>query len=92
MEVPRLGVKLDLKRLVYTMATATPDPSCVYIHRSLCQLQMLNPQREVRHHTCILMDTSVPIPLSHSRNSYLGDLWSHKHMFSEEVSDQVSLN
>ena len=29
MEVPRLGVELELQPLAYTTATATPDPSCL---------------------------------------------------------------
>jgi len=29
MEVPRLGVKLELQLPAYTTATATPDPSCI---------------------------------------------------------------
>ena len=29
MEVPRLGVESELRPLAYTMATATPDPSCI---------------------------------------------------------------
>ena len=29
MEVPGLGVKLDLQLLTYTTATATPDSSCI---------------------------------------------------------------
>ena len=29
MEVPRLGVKLELQLLAYTIATATPDLSCI---------------------------------------------------------------
>ena len=30
MEVPRLGIKLELQLLAYTTATATPDPSHIY--------------------------------------------------------------
>ena len=30
MEVPRLGVKLELELPAYTTATASPDPSLVY--------------------------------------------------------------
>ena len=34
-EVPRLGVKLDLQAPAYTTATATPDPSHVFnLHHS----------------------------------------------------------
>ena len=28
MEVPRLGIELELQLLAYTTATATPDPNC----------------------------------------------------------------
>ena len=35
MEVPRAGVESELQLPVHTMATATPDPSCVCdLHRS----------------------------------------------------------
>ena len=30
MEVPRLGVELELQPLVYATATEMPDPSCVF--------------------------------------------------------------
>ena len=30
MEVPRIGVELELKMLAYTTATAMQDPSCIY--------------------------------------------------------------
>ena len=30
MEVPRLGVELELQLAAYTIATATPDPSLIY--------------------------------------------------------------
>ena len=37
MEVPRLGVKLEL--LAYTTATATQDPSCIWdLHHSLAHV------------------------------------------------------
>ena len=43
-EVPRLGVKLELQLQAYTTATATPDPSCIYdLRRSLQQRWILNP-------------------------------------------------
>ena len=32
MEVPRLGVELELQLLAYTTASATQDPSCVYAY------------------------------------------------------------
>ena len=46
MEVPGLGVQLELQLPAYTAATATPDPSRV------CDLhQILNPLSEVRDQT-----------------------------------------
>jgi len=45
MDVPRLGVESELQLPAYTTATATPDPSHVYIlHHSSRQLWILNPQ------------------------------------------------
>ena len=52
MEVPRLGVELELQLLAYTTATAIPDPKCVQ------QCWILNPLREARDRTYILMNTS----------------------------------
>ena len=56
MEVPRLGVELELKLLAYTTATAMPDPShiCNLLHSSW-QSWVLNPLIEVRDRTCDLM-------------------------------------
>ena len=57
MEVPRLGVELELQLLAYTRATATPDLSHICdLHHSSCQI--LNPLSEARDQTYILMDTS----------------------------------
>ena len=59
MEVPRLGVELELWLLAYTTATATRDPSHVYdLHHSSGQRQILNPLREARDQTCGLTDAS----------------------------------
>ena len=59
MEVPRLGVKLELQLLAYTAATATWDPSRVCdLHHSSQQHQIPEPLREARDQTRILMDTS----------------------------------
>ena len=58
MEVPRLGVKLELQLLAYATATATPDTSCICdLHHSLQQLQVLNPLSKARDWTQILTDT-----------------------------------
>ena len=44
MEVPRLGVELELQLPAYT--TATPDPSCICdLHYSSWQHWILNPER-----------------------------------------------
>ena len=59
MEIPKLGVKLELELLAYTTATATWDPSCVcHQHHSSQQRQILNPLSEARDGTHILMDPS----------------------------------
>ena len=58
MEVPRLGVELELQLLAYTTATAILDPSRICdIHQSLRQCQIFNSPSEARDQTCILMDT-----------------------------------
>ena len=47
MEVPRLGVGLELQLLAYTRVTAMLDLSCIYnLHCSLWQCQILNPLSE----------------------------------------------
>ena len=61
MEVPRLGVELDVQLLVHATATATAmrDPSCSCdLCHSLWQCQIPDPLTEVRDQTLILMDTS----------------------------------
>jgi len=59
MEVPRLGVELELQLLAYTTATATPDPSHVCDpHHSSQKYWNLNPLSEARARTRNLM---VPI-------------------------------
>ena len=59
MEVPRLGVELELQLLAYTTATATPDLSRVCnLHHSSRPCQILNPLSEARDWTHVLMDTS----------------------------------
>ena len=73
MEVPRLGVQLELQLLVYTTATATQDLSRFGdLRHSSQQCGILNLLSEARDRTCILMDTSRIhyLPLSHNRNSH----------------------
>ena len=58
-EVPRLWVKLELQLLAYATVTAKPDPSHIcQLHCNLWQHWILNPLREVRDRTCVLMDAS----------------------------------
>ena len=56
MQIPRLGVELELQMLAYTTATATRVPShvCNLHHRSR-QRRILNPLIEARNRTCNLM-------------------------------------
>ena len=59
MEVPRLGVKSELKLMAYTAATAMPDPSYICdLHHSSGQHQIPNPLSEARDGTLILIDTN----------------------------------
>ena len=52
MEVPRLGVELELELLVYTTATAMPDPNHIFnLHHSSWQRCMLNVLCEARDQT-----------------------------------------
>jgi len=56
MEVPRLGVKLELQLLPYATATAKQHLSCVCnLHHSSWQYQIPNPLSEARDRTCNLM-------------------------------------
>ena len=55
MEVPRLGVKLELQLPPYTTATVTLDPDCICdLHHSSGQCQILNPLSKARDRTCNL--------------------------------------
>ena len=59
MEVPRLGLELEVQLLAYTTATATWDLSHVCnLHCSSQQPQILNLLSGARDQTCILMDPS----------------------------------
>ena len=56
MEVPRLGVQLELFPPAYIRATAMPDPSCVCNpHHSSRQLWIRNPLSKARDQTRNLM-------------------------------------
>ena len=58
MEVPRLGVQLELQLPACTTATAMPDISCVCdLHRSSQQCWILSSLSEARDRTHVLMDT-----------------------------------
>ena len=59
MEVPRPGGQSELPLLVYTMATATWDLSCVCdLHPSSRQRRILNLRSKARNRTLFLMDPS----------------------------------
>ena len=59
MEVPRLGVQLELQLPAYTTGTATLDPSHICdLHYSSQQCWILNPLSEASDQTHILRDTS----------------------------------
>ena len=64
------GVKLELQLWAYTTVTATLDPNYICaLHHNFWQHWILNPLREARDRTRILMNTSwVLNPLSHNRN------------------------
>ena len=56
MEVPRLGVKLELQPPAYAIAIATRDLSRVCdLHHGSQQCQIFNPLSEVRDRTCNLI-------------------------------------
>ena len=70
MEVPRLGVKSELRLLAYTTATATPDPSHICdLHYSSWQCGILNPLSEARDRTHNLMVTSWDSFLLHHKGN-----------------------
>ena len=59
MDIPRLGVKLELQPLAYATITALPDLSLdCNLHHSSWQHWILNSLSEARDRTCILMDIS----------------------------------
>ena len=59
MEVPRLGVELELQLPACATASTTPDLSCIYdLCLSLQQQQILNPLSEAKDQTHILRETT----------------------------------
>ena len=80
MEVPRLGTESELQ--LPATATATPDPRRICnLHCSSQQHRILNPLREARDQTCILMDMSQVLnPLSHNGNSHCQCLYIQTDM------------
>ena len=82
MEVPRLGVELELQLPASTTATAMLYLSCVFdLHHSSRQHRILNPLSRAGDRTHVLMDTSWV----HSRwattgtppNGFLIEQWHH---------------
>ena len=71
MEVPRLGVNLELQLSACATAKATQDLSHICdLCCSLLQSWTLNPLSEARNRTHILMDASCILKLlNHNRNS-----------------------
>ena len=59
-EVPRLGVELELQPEAYDIATATQDPSCMCdLGHSLLPRWILNPLGEAKDRTRILTETPL---------------------------------
>ena len=57
-EIPRLGVQLELQLLAYTTATAMPYPSHICdVDHSSQQCWILNPLSKARDLTCVFMNT-----------------------------------
>ena len=55
-EVHRPGVSPELQLLAYAIATATPDPSCIFdLYHSSQQHLILNPLSKARDQNCNLM-------------------------------------
>ena len=59
MEVPRLGVELELQLPAYATTTATQDASCICdLHHSSRSRRILNLLSKARDRTLVLMDPS----------------------------------
>jgi len=58
MEVPRLGVELELQLPAYATAIATLDPNHICdLRHSLWHCQIFNPLSKTRDQSCIFTDT-----------------------------------
>ena len=87
MEVPRLGLILELQLLAYTTAIAMPDPSHNYNLGHGLQ-HHVRPLSEVRGQTHILADTSQILnPPSHNGNSYFFNIYFYGSIVDLEVCD-----
>ena len=86
MEVPWLGIELELWLLAYTTAAATQDMSRICdLHHSSWQHWILNPLSKARDRTSIPMDTSQVLHLlSHNGNSF-PSLFSLKYLPATNV-------
>ena len=71
----------------YTTASAIPDLSCICdLHYSLQQCRILNPPREARDRTHILMDIrQVLNPLNHNGNSLYHPLKAKFRLYANLV-------
>ena len=87
MEVPRLGVKLELQLPAYTTATATWDLSCMC---DLCWIP--DPLKEARDRTCVLMDTSrIHFCWATTGTPYLDFLNINKRTSGERMGEYITL-
>ena len=92
MEIPSLGVQLDLQLLAYFTVTATWDPSHICeLHHSSWQCQILNPLSKARDQTCNLMVPShICFPPCHDGNSSISFLKIYIKFFLGGVFDALS--
>ena len=102
MEVPSLGIQVELLASITTIATATWSHIC-NLHHSSRQRQILNPLREARDGTCILVDASqICFSLNHNGNpqgtiSYMPlvkiiSRYPHYHTFFSEIQSMIHSN
>ena len=76
MEVPRLGVELELHLQTYSTATIMQDLSCTCtLYQSSWQCRFLNPLHEARDLICIFMDASQIVSANKQWESPHGVFW-----------------